>query len=681
MKRSSFVVPLGLIGVTMMMVVPISASVLDVMLAANITLAVLILLGVIFLSDSLDFSIFPSLLLVTTLTRLALNVSSTRLILLDGNAGKVIDTFGNFVIGSSVVVGLVVFLILIVIQFVVITNGATRVAEVAARFTLDAMPGKQMAIDADLGAGLIDEHQAREARKRIAKEADFYGAMDGASKFVKGDAIASIIIVVINLFGGFAVGMGSLGMNFSEAVGTFSLLSVGDGLVSQIPALLISISTGLLVTRVGSEEDMGAELGTQLLANARAIRFTGVAVGMLGMLPGLPKIPFFGLAGVLLLAASRKSAMEQLEVTREEAVPEVTYSPDDPEALLGEMRVEPLELRLSYDILDLIDPAKSGDLLDRVKALRRQIAMELGVVMPFVRTRDDMSLSPSTYSIVLRGTEVGRGTAPQDQILALPLGEGEELRALGGTETVEPVFGLKAFWVPEETRASAAATGATAVDRSSVIVTHIAEVVRANAASLLSRQDVQALVDGLRYDEPILANEVGAETLPLGLLHAVLRKLLEDRVSIRDLGPIVEAISNRAAETHSAEQLATVARVAVGRAIVASIAPEGPLLVITLAPTLEAMMHEALREVDGATFIVMDPTKLDTVRSDVDHLAGEAARAQRPVAIVVGQALRAPLTKTLHGMGLDVPVLAYPELPSDIELEPIGVVGAALANA
>jgi len=681
MRRSSIVVPLTLIGVIMMMIIPITATVLDMMLAANITVAVLVLLGVILLSDSLDFSVFPSLLLVTTLTRLALNVSSTRLILLDGNAGKVIDTFGNFVIGSSVIVGLVVFLILIVIQFVVITNGATRVAEVAARFTLDAMPGKQMAIDADLGAGLIDEEEAKQRRKRIATEADFYGAMDGAAKFVKGDAIASIIIVVINLFGGFAVGMGSLGMSFSEAVATFSLLSVGDGLVSQIPALLISISTGLLVTRVGSEEDIGAEIGSQLLRNARALRIGAVAIGGLGLLPGLPKIPFLALAGVLLITSSRRAALDAMEPAVVAETPEVKLDPDDPQALMGEMRVEPLELRLSYDILDLIDPSKKGDLLDRVKSLRRQIALELGVVMPFVRTRDDVSLPPASYSIVLRGTEVGRGTAPQDQILALPLGDGEELRALGGTETVEPVFGLKAFWVPDSARAAAAATGATAVDRSSVIVTHLAEVVRSNAASLLSRQDVQALVDGLRFDEPILANEVATETLPLGLMHSVLRKLLEDRVSIRDLGPIVEVVSNRARETKSTEQLAAAARVSVGRSIVAGISPDGRLAVMTLAPSLEAGMHEALREVDGQIFLVMDPSKLDVVRIDVDHLAGAAARAQKPCALVVGQALRAPITKSLRGMGLDVPVLAYPELPPDIELEPIGIIGAALANA
>jgi flagellar biosynthesis protein FlhA len=679
MRRSSLLVPLGLVGITMMMVVPVSAPFLDVLLAANITLAIVVLLSVLLLRDSLELSVFPSLLLMTTLARLALNVSSTRLILLDGNAGKVIDTFGNFVIGSSVIVGLVVFLILIVIQFVVITNGATRVAEVAARFTLDAMPGKQMAIDADLGAGLIDEAEARRARKRIAKEADFYGAMDGASKFVKGDAIASIIIVAINLFGGLAVGMGSLGMDFSEAVDTFSLLSVGDGLVSQIPALLISISTGLLVTRVGSDEDMSAELGSQLLGNARVLRFGAAAVAGLGLLPGLPKLPFFGLAIAMLVAGSRRPT-SALITEEEENAPAIPVSPDDPEALVGEMRVEPLELRLAYDILDLIDPAKQGDLLDRVKALRRQIAMELGVVMPFVRTRDDVSLPPGSYSIVLRGTEVGRGSAPIDQVLALPLGDGDDLRSLGGIETVEPVFGLKAFWVPDSARAAAAATGATAVDRSSVVVTHLAEVVRANAGSLLSRQDVQTLVDGLRYDEPILANEVGGETVSLALLHSVLRRLLDERVSIRDLGPILEAVSQRAAETRSVDQLASAARVAVGRAILGNITPDGRLAVMTLEPGLEAGMHESLREVDGATFIVMDPNVLDIVRREVEQLAADAARSQLPAALVVGQPLRAPLHKTLVGMGLTLPVLAYPELPPDLQLEPIGVIGVALAQ-
>jgi flagellar biosynthesis protein FlhA len=505
--------------------------------------------------------------------------------------------------------------------------------------------------------------------------------MDGASKFVKGDAIASIIIVAINLIGGFVVGMGSLGMSFSDAVNTFSLLSVGDGLVSQIPALMISISTGLLVTRVGSDENIGSELGTQLLSGTRALRLASLAIAGLGVLPGLPKLPFFGLAALLFAASVRSADIRDDAAGEASDEPVISADPDEPEALVGEMRVEPLELHLAYDILDLIDPAKSGDLLDRVRSLRRQIAMELGLVMPFVRTRDDVTLPPATYSIVLRGTEVGRGTAPIDQVLALPVGDGEELRGLGGVDTVEPVFGLRAYWVPDGARAAASATGATVVDRSSVIVTHLAEVVRSNAASLLSRQDVQTLIDGMRYEEPILANEVGSETLPLGLLHATLRKLLDERVSIRDMGSIVEAVSSRTAETRSIEQLAASARVAVGRAIVGSIAPEGSLSVVTLEPGLEASMHEGLRPVDGTTFLVVDPQVLDVVRREAEQALAEAARRRKPIVLVVSQQLRGPLQKTMRGAGLDLPVLAYPELTQDLELEPIGVIGAALAQA
>ncbi len=368
--------------------------------------------------------------------------------------------------------------------------------------------------------------------------------------------------------------------------------------------------------------------------------------------------------------------------SNQENVPEVKLDPDDPEALMGEMRVEPLELRLSYDILDLIDPAKNGDLLDRVKSLRRQIAMELGVVMPFVRTRDDVSLL-SCHIQHRAARHRGRHGAPHRRTRSWRCRSGtvKSCAPWVAPRLLSRFSGSRLSGFPIRRESAAAATGATAVDRSSVIVTHIAEVVRANAASLLSRQDVQALIDGLRYDEPILANEVGTEALTLGLLHGVLRKLLEDRVSIRDLGPIVEVISNRVPETRTVEKLASAARVAVGRAIVAKIAPEGRLAVMTLAPSLEAAMHESLREVDGSTFIVMDPSKLDVVRIDTDHLAGSAARAQKPYALVVGQPLRAPLTRTLNGMGLDVPVLAYPELPPDIELEPVGVIGAALTHA
>jgi len=670
-------VPAFLIAAVLMMVVPVSPVLLDILLAANLALAVLILLGTILLKDSLDFSVFPSLLLITTLLRLALNVSSTRLILLNGYAGKVIETFGNFVIGGSVVVGLVVFFILVIIQFVVITNGASRVAEVGARFTLDAMPGKQMAIDADLTAGLIDEEQARALRARIAKEADFYGAMDGASKFVKGDAIAGLVITAINLFGGLAVGVGMHGLALGDAIQTYSLLSVGDGLVSQLPALLISLSTGLLVTRVRSEEDLGGELADQLFNRPKAMRISSYVVAGLAFLPGLPTLSFLGIAGVLFVASGQQKRKER-EDSKARPEPVVSVSPDSPEALLPGMRVEPLELHLAYDILDLIDAERGGDLLDRVRALRGQIAQELGFVMPYVRTRDDVTLPPSTYRILLRGVEVARGTVPPDRLLAIPTGDNAEIAALGGEETTEPVFGLTAYWLPVSARPSAVAAGATVVDRSSVIVTHLAEVVRSNAALLLTRQDVQELVESLRHDEPILASEVGSERLPLGMFHQVLRSMLEERVPIRDLGRIIEALTSRPG-LQTVDQMVNAARAALGRTIVSRVAPEGHLGVITLDPQLETSLHEALREVDGDVLLVPDPQTMHDLVSQVGHVLAE--KGATATAIVCSQALRRPLRHALRSAGLDIPVIAYPEIPASVTVDAKGVIANATVTS
>ena len=672
-------VPLLLVGAVIMMVVPLPAVGLDLMLAGNIALSVVILLSVLGLRSTLELSAFPSLLLMATMMRLALNVSSTRLILLDGYAGKVIETFGNFVIGGSVVVGLVVFLILVVIQFVVVTNGAGRVAEVAARFALDAMPGKQMAIDADLAAGLLDENEARVRRRQIAQESDFYGAMDGASKFVKGDAIAGIVIVIINLIGGFVIGVVSGGLSMGQAISTYSLLTVGDGLVSQIPALLLSVSTGLLVARVGDEDDeLGSQLHRQLLGNPQALRLSAGVLLAIGLIPGLPKVPFIALSVGLFVASGRaRTEAEQAAAVHDEE-PVVKASSDDPEAMIGQLRVEPLELHLAYDVLDLIDPERGGDLLERVRALRHQIASELGFVMPLVRTRDDVSLESASYRILLHGVAVAEGTAPRDRVLALPAGDHFDLGGIPVVETTEPVFGLRAFWIPSEARAAAAAAGATVVDRSSVIVTHLAEVVRANAPKLLSRQQVQQLVEGLRYDEPLLANEVGSEVLPLSTVHTVLRRLLEERVPIRDLGHIVEAVSVAARDSRATDQLASAARVAIGAAIVAAISPDRRLSVLTLAPHLEAAAHESLRDVDGTLHLVLEPERMNAVCEQV-ATAG-ATTQEGPLAVVCGQMLRRPLQRSLRTAGLDVPVLAYPELPDHLELTPIGAIDDAHAD-
>ncbi len=422
-RIGQIIIPGAIVGIVVMLVVPIPTALLDLLLVINIAMAVLALLASMSTKRVLDFSIFPSYLLIGTLFRLALNVSVTRLVLLHGYAGKVIEAFGHFVVGGSVVVGLVIFLILIVIQFVVITNGAGRVAEVAARFTLDAMPGKQMAIDADLNAGSIDEDEARRRRKEIADEADFYGAMDGASKFVKGDAIAAIVIVMINLVGGFAVGILQRHMSFGEAISTYSLLTVGDGLVAQIPALLISLSSGLIVTRAATESDLGTDLLRQFTQHKRTMQIAGFVIAGVGIVPGLPKVPFFLVGGVLLLLSTRLPSEAQLEQRRHadaiEAAAIPAISADATEQLATEMRVEPLELEIAYDLIDLVDTNRGGDLLDRVRALRRKLAMELGIVIPLVRTRDNLELPAHTYAIRVHGVEVGRGEAPPGHVLVL----------------------------------------------------------------------------------------------------------------------------------------------------------------------------------------------------------------------------------------------------------------------
>ncbi|MFA9446435.1 FHIPEP family type III secretion protein [Egicoccus sp. AB-alg6-2] len=678
------IVPLMLVGAVVTMVVPIPPVLLDLLLALNLAFALLILLSVLTLKDTLALSSFPSLILLTTLMRLALNVSSTRLILLEGYAGKVIETFGSFVVGGSVVVGLVVFLILVVIQFVVITNGAGRVAEVGARFALDAMPGKQMAIDADLAAGLINETEARERRTRIAQESDFYGAMDGASKFVKGDAIAGIIIVVINLIGGLVIGITMAGMSAGEAASTYSLLTVGDGLISQIPALLISAATGLLVSRVDGEEDLGQTVGRQLMREPRVLRTGALVMAGLGLLPGLPKLPFAVIViALLVLGARAKSAADLTaeRVARGEGVEGepgvVRLDPDDPQALIDQLRVEPLELHLAYDVLDLTDQEAGGDLLQRVRALRRQIGEELGLVMPLVRTADDVTLPSGTYRILLHGVEVARGSAPRDRVLALPAIEGE-LGGVAGEETIEPVFGLKAYWVPTEARSRVTATGATVVDRSAVVVTHLAEIGRRHAGELLSRQQVQQLVESLRYDEPLLADEVGTETLPVAVLHDVLRELLRERVSIRDLGRIVEAVSGRARETRSLDQLVGAARVAIGAGILSRIAPLGELSAITLAPAIEGELHERVRDIDGTLQLIVEPERLAPLIAETADLVNR--NGGNAVAVICGQLLRRPLRNALAASGVDVAVVAYPELPSHLQLNVIGAIGVAHAD-
>ena len=671
-------VPALIIAVVIMMVIPLPTALLDLLLAFNLAVSVLILIMALRVTKPLEFSTFPGVILIATLFRLALNISSTRLVLLQGNAGEVIHAFGTFVVGGSIVVGLVIFIILMIIQFVVITNGAGRVAEVSARFTLDAMPGKQMAIDADLNSGLIDEDQARQRRKDVSAEADFYGSMDGASKFVKGDAIASVIITLINLIGGFIIGMVQRGMDFQSAMQTYSLLSVGDGLVSQIPALLISVATGIIVTRATTDNDMGTDLLAQFGAQRTTLQIAGGAIIALGLVPAMPKLPFFIVGGTLLFLATRigKPSDAPAEPTPEEVAP-TSPQKDSPMAIAQAMRVEPLELELAYDLIDLVDAASGGDLLDRVRALRRKLANEIGIVVPLVRTRDNLDLPPRHYAIRVHGVEVARGQAPPGMVLAI----GDDLDQLPGTPTQEPVFGRAAKWVPAELREHVALASATVVDRSSVVTTHMAEVVRVHAAELLGREDVKMLVDMVRQSNPVVIEELTPTPLSLGEIQRTLQSLLAERVCIRDLVRIFEAMSMRAKASTDPDGLTEAARSALGPAIAASHAVDGRLSVVTFDPLLEQRLLENLRITEAGAALMIDPMVAEAVATEVATTAAKAEAAGDPPVLVCAQPLRLPVRRLIEQIAPRIPVLSYAELGGQLTLVTSGVVNVSQISA
>ena len=666
-------IPAGVVAIVVMLIVPMPSFVLDVLISANIAGAVIVLLMSMHVQKPLDFSVFPSLLLVATMFRLALNVSATRLVLLHGYAGTVIQSFGSFVVGGSLVVGLVVFLILIVIQFVVVTAGAGRVAEVAARFTLDAMPGKQMAIDADLNSGLITEAEARRRRQEIANEADFYGAMDGASKFVRGDAVAAVVITAINLLGGFAVGMLQRHLSASAAVHTYSLLSVGDGLVSQIPALLLSISTGLVVTRATTEDDFGTDVVSQVRRQHRAVRVASVVILLLAFVPGLPHIAFLVVGGLLFVLSGRLAKAVPSDTSADESVQPEAPDIDAPQVLAGEVRVDPLELELSLDLIDLVDATKGGDLLERVKGLRRKVAGDLGLIVPPVRTRDNLDLEPGTYAIRLHGVEVGRGQAPPGRLLAI----GDGLVGLPGEETVEPVFGLSAKWVPAELRQQALIAGATVVDRSSVITTHLGEVIADNAGRLLSAQQLRTLLDLVKEREPVVIEEMAAAQVSLSELQHVLCDLLDEGVPIRDLARITEAVSERARTSKDPDALVEAARDALGPAITSLFAAEGTLAVITIDAVDERSLVEAVVNGDRGAVLAIEPQKAETLVEQVRALAEQAEQQGRRPVLLCSSRLRPAAHRLLAGPVPRLGVLAVNEIGPQVQLERIGTVHLA----
>ncbi|HET9140541.1 flagellar biosynthesis protein FlhA [Actinophytocola sp.] len=676
-RLSQYAVPAGVILIIVLMILPMPTFVLDLLIVMNIALALLVVLISMYVRRPLEFSVFPSILLLATLFRLALNISATRLVLLDGDAGAVIGAFGHFVVGGSLVVGLVVFFILILIQFVVITNGAGRVAEVGARFTLDAMPGKQMAIDADLNAGLIDESEARKRRAEVTAEADFYGAMDGASKFVKGDAIAAVVITLINLVGGFAVGMVQRGLSPLEAIDTYAMLTVGDGLVSQIPALLLSVATGLIVTRSGDDSDIGSQVARQFSGSRKALQIGGGAIILIGLLPGLPMLPFMLVGGGLLIVGQRIGRSTPDTAQGGVEAIEAAKQPDASEMLLAEMRVDPLELALATDLVDLVDAA-GGDLLDRVRALRRKVALELGIVMPPVRTRDDLELPLSTYVIRISGSDVATGFAPPGTVLAI----GEGIDSLPGRAGTEPVFGLAGKWVPAELRHQAELTGATVIDRASVVVTHLAEVARTYASRLLGREDVRALTDVVRRTHPVVVEELTPGLLSLGEVQRVLQRLLDEGVSIRDLVRIYEALSTAAKGGTDIDRLVEAARAELGPAIATRLAADGALPVITLDPRIEQALLEGLRMSDTGTQLVLDPQAAEALIGELSALASQAEERGLTPVLACAPRIRPALYRMLHVALPRLTVLSYAELSGGTyRIETVGVVNVGYAVA
>lgn len=667
-------VPLGVVGILLLLIVPIPAPLLDVLIIINILFALVILLTTMFVTKPLDFSVFPSLLLVATLFRLGLNVASTRLVLGEAHAGAVIEAFGTVAVGGSLIIGAVVFLILIVIQFVVVTKGAERVAEVGARFTLDAMPGKQMAIDAELNAGLITEEQAKERRATVAAEADFYGAMDGASKFVKGDAIAGIIIIIINIVGGIAIGMAQLGMEIGEAVETYTLLTIGDGLVTQIPALLMAVSTGMIVTRSTADEQMGTTASRQLVQSRQALMIAGCAAVVMALIPGMPPLPFLIVGGALMLVALRLRRAERTESREAAAAAAVAEAPaasrDTPEQLIEQMRVHALEIQLAPDIVDLVTGGPD-DLLGRVRALRRTIALDLGLVVPPVRTRDSVELPSGAYVIRVAGVEAGRGVVPAGRVLAL----GDRLDSLPGTAITEPVFGLAGRWIAAELRHAAELAGATVIDRTSVVITHLSSIVHTHAARLLSREDVRVLTEGVRGVSPSAVEELVPSLLSLAEVQRVLQSLLSERVPITDLARIYEALALRARASTDAEGLVEAARTALGPVIAERHREGGVLRVVMIEPLLEQSMLEGLRPSELGSQIVLDPARIEQVIASCQSVMRQAVERGLEPVVVCAPALRPAVRRLLSPHPDGVAVLSYQEASAaGGEIETVGVI-------
>lgn len=673
--------------IVVMMIVPLPTGLLDVLLTVNITLGVVVLLSTFYAQQALDLAAFPTMLLIVTLFRLALNVSTTRLILLNADAGQVVSAFGNFVVGGNYVVGAVVFLILVIIQFVVITKGAERVAEVAARFTLDAMPGKQMAIDADLNAGLIDDKAAKDRRLNIQREADFYGSMDGASKFVKGDAIAGLIITIINIIGGLSIGVLQRGLPLERALGLYSLLTVGDGLVSQVPALLFSTATGVIVTRAAGQTDLGKDIFTSLTNYPRPLFIGAVLLFALAFIPGLPTLPFLLLGAFLTLMGywvHREGMIQEAagEGRREGRAappagagegPRPQAAPASPEDVMRLLTVDPMEAEIGYAIIPLVDPAQGGDMLDRIGTIRKQMAVDLGLIVPPIRIRDNIQIKPTEYILRVKGAETGRGELLPDHYLAMNTGSAEE--DIVGIPAVEPAFGLPAVWISPEMRDKAESLGYTVVDAPSVLATHLSEVIKRYGADLITRQEIQKLADMVKETAPAVVDEMMA-ALSLGEIQKVLQNLVREQVPIRDLVSVFEALADYGKVSRSVDFLTERVRESLARIITLRVADEeGAVTVGTLSPNWEQKVKEAMAGdlLTGWQFN-MDPGEMQKMIAAVSRAAEDMSMKGHVPVLLVHPDVRLVMRRILEGALPSLFVISYNEIWQGTQLKSVGMV-------
>jgi flagellar biosynthesis protein FlhA len=677
LKKSSDLIIAGLIvGIVLLIIIPLSPWFLDVLLTLSMTLGLVILLITMFTVEPLQFSVFPALLLVTTLYRLALNISSTRLILSDAAAGKVIEAFGEFVVGGDYVVGMVVFIIITIIQFVVITNGSGRVAEVAARFFLDSMPGKQMSIDAEFNGGLINEIEARDRRKRLQREADFFGSMDGASKFVRGDAIAGIVIIVINILGGFVIGVAQKHMPLSQAVKTYTLLSIGDGLVTQLPALLISTATGILVTRATSDASFGKDLSSQFLNFPKVLMLAAAILFILGLIPAMPNLLFLALAGVIgfmaytMIQEDGKKATAELE---QAAVSQAREQRKEPENVFSYFQVDTLEIEIGYNLIPLTDEEQGGDLLHRLAAVRRQCAGEMGIYVRPIRIRDNLQLNPNAYSFKLRGTEIASGELMPGHFLAMdPLGQGMDV---AGVPTTEPTFGLPAWWVSFAEREQVELAGFTVVDCSTVLVTHLTEVIKRHAHEILGRQEVRELLDVVKEKNPVVVEELVPDLLTMGEVQKILQNLLRERVPIRDLAGILEALADGARVSKDADYLTESTRQALARTICRQYAGDGSkIAVITLHMKLEQAIASSIEQTQLGSYPVLEPQVARQILNKLKESVENLTMRGLPPVVLCSSKVRLPFRRLTERFLPNLAVLSLNEIVSNIEVEAVGTV-------